>query len=224
MVRMKLSMFITCSLLLSNHGHAAQAAQAAQTANIAELFKGSVFHDEMADKEKLQLQSQKLKALKKLSSINIQDEFGRTPLMYAARGFETTLWGANQEDVTTLYEPLRNEWLTYITQQEPDVNLQDKQGKTALHYAVESGNIPMVEYLLKWGQDLSLKDTDNKIARDYTAINSQDNAREQRTKNTIRKMLDDHAQQFRKSTDAELSCLPERITSMINNYNLNKQQ
>ena len=47
-----------------------------------------------------------------------------------------------------------------------DVNWQDKQGKTALHYAVLSDDRPSCDVLLKFGANRQLKDKDGKTAMD----------------------------------------------------------
>ena len=48
-----------------------------------------------------------------------------------------------------------------------NVNSIDNDGKTALHYAYESGDDDMIEYLIKNGLDESLLDYFGKTASDY---------------------------------------------------------
>ena len=46
------------------------------------------------------------------------------------------------------------------------LNLQEKTGNTAIHYAMEDNNLKLAIELLKAGADYNIKNTENKICLD----------------------------------------------------------
>ncbi|MBI3873870.1 MAG: ankyrin repeat domain-containing protein [Arcobacter sp.] len=70
------------------------------------------------------------------ADFNISNEFGITPLMSAARKGDVRL-------VKFLLKSVRN------------VNLEDKEGNTALYYAVESNSLEVVQVLFDHGAKIS---------------------------------------------------------------------
>lgn len=51
-----------------------------------------------------------------------------------------------------------------------DIDVRDEYGYTALHLAADRGNVATVEFLLKQGADMTLKDTDGYTATDLATI------------------------------------------------------
>lgn len=47
-----------------------------------------------------------------------------------------------------------------LEQPECDINYQDSEGQTALHYAIILENEALIEYLVKKGADVNLADND----------------------------------------------------------------
>lgn len=144
-----------------------------------------------------------------MPDINSANEQLDTPLILAAHGFETTIYGANQEDVTTMLDPVPNQWLDYIFSKQPEINKQNNEGKTALHVAVQQLNVPLVQRLLDAGADATLRDRTNKRAIDYTGITEYDTTQQQQEKNRLKKLLKAHTQRLRKETDDAFAQLYE---------------
>ena len=88
------------------------------------------------------------------SDINIEDSYGMTPLLLACENFKAT---DHYESVATLL------------QYNPNVNHQDKRGKTALHIAAENGSIECVTILLDMGCCANIVDQDGNSALHYAA-------------------------------------------------------
>ncbi len=77
-------------------------------------------------------------------NIDFVDEKGRSGFIYATIG--------KHRDI-----------LTFLIEQECDVNLKDIEGKTALHHAAEADNKQMIIFLLMHGADSMIKDASGKI-------------------------------------------------------------
>lgn len=78
---------------------------------------------------------------KPLIEINIKNDEGMTPLIYACE--------MNKE--TTTY---------YLISNGADLNAQDNSGKTALHRAAHNGNTKLVRRLVARGANLEIRDED----------------------------------------------------------------
>lgn len=55
----------------------------------------------------------------------------------------------------------------YLIKQGISLNIQDNQGRTALHFAVHKNQPEIVKLLLEHGADKSIEDKDWKTALDY---------------------------------------------------------
>jgi ankyrin repeat protein len=89
------------------------------------------------------------------ANVNSQDDYGKTPLMYAAKN------------------KMSKEFTDLLLSNGANPNLQDKNGKTALMYAVEKygrdyyDNFELI-LNLKWKTDVDIKDNKGRKARDFT--------------------------------------------------------
>lgn len=89
------------------------------------------------------------------STVNARDNFGQTPLMYAA--------GNNPDP----------EVITTLVQAGADVNVRTPEGWTALMYAARDNSNPAVATrLLQFGADPTLVNSDGFTAADYAASNA----------------------------------------------------
>lgn len=192
--------FCICGIQIITATQVKKRKQCTLAIDISELFKDSLFQDESLPREQRKNLESKFNQLKNLSDINTINQEGSTPLMLAARGFETTIFGANQENVTTTTDTVPQAWLDYIFSKHPDINKQNNEGKTALHIAVQQRNEQLVQRLLDAGADATIRDNDNKRAINYTEITEYDTPHEQAEKNSLKKLLKAHAQQLRKET------------------------
>ncbi|AIL66090.1 Ankyrin repeat protein [Rickettsiales bacterium Ac37b] len=101
------------------------------------------------------------------AKLDIPDNINRTPLHYAAKN------GHLEVMRNLLPEPTK--MLIFITknrdklskEQKSFINIQDREGRTALHYAVCNGSKENVKFLLSRGAEVNLKDTHGKTALDY---------------------------------------------------------
>lgn len=86
--------------------------------------------------------------------LNVRDNFGKTPLIYAAE--------KGNEEITKLLIAAR-----------PKVNIdeQSNDGKTALIYAAEKGNTKVAKLLIEAGAKLDIKSNDGKTALIYATEN-----------------------------------------------------
>ena len=88
-------------------------------------------------------------------NINIVDEYGQTPLMYAAT--------ANTDPRI----------IKILVESGADVNAQSPEGWTALMYAVrENTNPEVVKTLLEVGAEVGLKNSDGQLALNYAGSNT----------------------------------------------------
>ncbi len=88
-------------------------------------------------------------------NINIVDEYGQTPLMYAAT--------ANTDPRI----------IKILVESGADVNTQSPEGWTALMYAVRQNTNPaVIQALLEVGAEVSLKNNDGQMALNYAGSNT----------------------------------------------------
>lgn len=119
------------------------------------------------------------------TQVNAEDQYGRTPLMFAAK------YSSNPQTIDKLIEANRKDnikskkiALIFATLNTFDtsvidalintnklINKQDINGKTALMYAVIYNNMDIVNTLIKLGADGKIKDKDGKNALDYAKLN-----------------------------------------------------
>lgn len=93
--------------------------------------------------------------LKKGADINARTiEAGLTPLMIAVKMNRTNS-------------------IRYLLMKGAKVNLQNKEGRTALHYAAINDLLKVFELLIQSGAKINLKDKDGKIATDYVNLGQQ---------------------------------------------------
>lgn len=86
----------------------------------------------------------------KLDSIDFKSDYG-SPLMAAVVKGETKI-------------------VSLLVESDADVNMTDKNGTTALHYAVMFRNYDIIKLLLDVNADFNLKDNRNQSALDYALI------------------------------------------------------
>ncbi len=94
------------------------------------------------------------KAVKENNDLMYKDIRGRTTLMYA-------ITDNNANDLKNV------EMLNYLLQNKVDINAQDKEGKTALMFAVTKRCPSAVEFLLKNGADINIQDNAGNTALMY---------------------------------------------------------
>ena len=93
--------------------------------------------------------------LKKGADINAQTiEVGLSPLMIAVKMNRTNS-------------------VRYLLMKGANVNLQNKDGRTALHYAAINDLLKVFELLIQSGAKINLKDKDGKIATDFVNLGQQ---------------------------------------------------
>ncbi len=107
---------------------------------------------------------------KNRADIDAQDNKGKTALHYAAENgnksvMQALLQPPVKEELELAYYDYDDPPEEEINQSQPeslykaaDVNLQDNEGKTALHYAVERGDRSLIEYLLSQDANINAKD------------------------------------------------------------------
>jgi ankyrin repeat protein len=54
-----------------------------------------------------------------------------------------------------------------------DANLQNREGNTALHFAVTDSNTPLCHVLMKWGADNKIRNNQNKGVSPTTIVNAE---------------------------------------------------
>ncbi len=86
------------------------------------------------------------------ADVNARDAYQWTPLMRATHS-------GYQQTVATL-----------LAHSQVNVNEQDENGATALHHAATNGDIEIVELLLKYGAETSIKDRFELSARDRAQV------------------------------------------------------
>lgn len=110
------------------------------------------------DKKVLDLLLKKGDDVNRLSYWNKQ-----TPLIYACK--EKILPGYSAHDENFIKRKLDN--ISFLIEKGADLNIVDKDKKTALHYAVENKNIEETEFLIKKGANLNIKDNEGKTPLFY---------------------------------------------------------
>lgn len=114
------------------------------------------------------------------ADFTISDEYGFTPLYYATltsgnRDIVEYLVGKNKADVnaqmtddgSTLLHAAASqgnvEVVKYLVDEKnANLNAKSTDGSTPLHWAIDSGKLNIVEYLVEKGADISVKDNDGK--------------------------------------------------------------
>ena len=114
------------------------------------------------------------------ADITVKDEDGSTALLMAVKGNHAAIAkflienGANPNDIfidekckahNLLMDAIivnNTEFATLLIEKGADLNLQNKDGKTALMYAVRKGDIISLKLLIEKGPDLNLQDKDGK--------------------------------------------------------------
>ena len=99
------------------------------------------------------------KAISKGVDINAGNKFGQTPLMLAIKNLITS----KNEDEKSV--DLSN--IKFILEQNPNIDIQDKNGQTAFHLACMSTSVALLTLLLSKNPNIFLKDKLGKRAADY---------------------------------------------------------
>lgn len=89
------------------------------------------------------------------SSLNIQDEDGRTPLMILIEE-SAKKKSSNNKSLLDL--------IKFVIDNGAEISLKNKKGETALFYAVRSGNIDVLKLLITNGADINAKDNQGQTA------------------------------------------------------------
>lgn len=84
--------------------------------------------------------------IEKGATVNMQDISGKTPLHYIAEGTKKS-----------------NNAALELLKHGANLDIQDEEGNTALHTAVKSGNIELIEILLKAGADRNIRNKEGHL-------------------------------------------------------------
>lgn len=90
--------------------------------------------------------SELMKAIKRGAYINIRNNAGWTPLMFAVAEGEPNI-------------------VSVVLEHGPDLNRTENDGWNALHFAAARGNVDIVRLLLKAGMDAKATTSDDRTAR-----------------------------------------------------------
>lgn len=111
------------------------------------------------------------------ANVNNRDLAGRTALMLAADKYRLAAIEVgnvqrkrNTDDEIPHDEQARSIAVELLLKNGADVNIQDKNGWTALMLSIREGHIIVVKVLLKNGADVNLKNSDGKAAIDYAKL------------------------------------------------------
>ncbi len=108
---------------------------------------------QLLDATKLGSKKLVLAALSKNKNPNLHDEFGNTPLHYAAHMENRTI-------------------IDILLQRHADPNIQNKKGKTALHIAAQASNDYIARRLLLYGANTNIQDLDGNTPLHLIALHA----------------------------------------------------
>ena len=103
------------------------------------------------------------KALSKGVDINAQNNFGQTALMTAIKNFITA--EDNEEKMVDLSV------IKFILEQNPDIDIQDKNKQSAFHLACMSTSVALLTLILSKDPHILLRDVKGKIGANYFKTN-----------------------------------------------------
>ena len=125
---------------------------------LKDAFGRNVIHLSMLSRDE-RIKNIIAKAMGKGVDLNSQNCVGQTPLMQAIKNFIT----AKNEDEKSV--DLSN--IKFILEQNPNIDIQDKNGQTAFHLACLSTSAALLVLLLKKNPNVLLKDIQGKRAAEY---------------------------------------------------------
>jgi len=92
--------------------------------------------------------------IKKGLNVNARDNFDNTPLI------DAVMMLSNEEELEYEDDNLMLTSIRILLDNGADVNIQNYDGSTALHYAVDLGWMPLVKLLVERGANLNIQDED----------------------------------------------------------------
>jgi hypothetical protein len=205
--------------------------------DLDKLFTGYMFNDESIDIQRATMIAKKtdefLKLLQKYPSLrNAKDHQGNTLLLRALKGIQITIAGANQEDISEEWLPVPMEWIHALLKAGADTNARDREGKTALHHAAQTVNVPLMETIIAYHPDTTLKDNASNRAADYLVSSEEDDADTKKSKAYLSKLIAEYEENrikqahsaFRNIYETTGYNLPERTVSIITHYDVKKEK